>query len=234
MTITAGKVASVPCRRRSYECRTRSNWRSMNCTKRPLSCSLRKKREHIIGDKVRATIAETVTAPASVNANSVNSAPVSPFWNPIGTYTATSTPVIARRGPRSSRAASSAASNGFLPSSFMWRSTFSTTMMASSTTRPIASTSASSVGNPSPDEDGSVRPGDNLYTDSLVSVDLETGKYVCHLQYIPHDIWDLDAVSPAVLTPVTDKAGKRIPGVLHAGKSGYLYVHDAKDCSLIR
>src|ERR1700685_1078119 len=90
------------------------------------------------------------------------------------------------------------------------------------------------VGNPSPDIDGSVRPGDNLYTDSLVSVDLETGKYICHLQYIPHDIWDMDAVSPAVLTPVADKAGKQIPGVLHAGKSGYLYVHDAKDCSLIR
>jgi alcohol dehydrogenase (cytochrome c) len=90
------------------------------------------------------------------------------------------------------------------------------------------------VGNPAPDVDGSVRPGDNLYTDSLVSVDLETGKYICHLQYIPHDIWDLDAVSPAVLTPVADKAGKKIPGVLHGGKSGYLYVHDAKDCSLIR
>jgi len=41
-------------------------------------------------------------------------------------------------------------------------------------------------------------------------------------------------VSPAVLTPVADKAGKKIPGVLHAGKSGYLYVHDAKDCSVIR
>jgi alcohol dehydrogenase (cytochrome c) len=90
------------------------------------------------------------------------------------------------------------------------------------------------VGNPSPDTDGSVRPGDNLYTDSLVSVDLETGKYACHMQYIPHDLWDMDAVSPAVLTPVADNAGKTIPGVLHAGKSGYLYVHDAKDCSLIR
>src|SRR3984957_3987457 len=90
------------------------------------------------------------------------------------------------------------------------------------------------VGNPSPDDDGSVRPGDNLYTDSLVAVDLETGKYICHLQYIPHDIWDMDAVSPAVLTPVADKTGRKIPGVLHAGKSGYLYVHAAKDCSLIR
>jgi alcohol dehydrogenase (cytochrome c) len=90
------------------------------------------------------------------------------------------------------------------------------------------------VGNPSPDLDGNVRPGDNLYTDSLVSIDLDTGKYVCHLQYIPHDLWDLDSVSPAVLTPVKDNDGKTVPGVLHGGKSGYLYVHDAKDCRLIR
>jgi alcohol dehydrogenase (cytochrome c) len=90
------------------------------------------------------------------------------------------------------------------------------------------------VGNPSPDLDGAPRPGDNLYTDSLVSLDLETGKYVCHFQYIAHDVWDLDAVSPPVITNVTDKDGKTIKGVLHAGKTGHIYVHDAKDCSLIR
>src|SRR5215813_1101231 len=90
------------------------------------------------------------------------------------------------------------------------------------------------VGNPSPDLDGSPRPGDNLYTDSLVSLDLDTGKYVCHFQYIAHDVWDLDAVSPPVLVDVSDKSGKTIPGVLHAGKTGHVYVHDRKDCSLIR
>lgn len=90
------------------------------------------------------------------------------------------------------------------------------------------------VGNPSPDLDGSIRPGDNLYTDSLVSVDLETGKYSCHFQYIAHDVWDLDAVSPPVITQVKNKKGEMIKGVLHGGKSGHIYVHDAKDCSLIR
>jgi len=90
------------------------------------------------------------------------------------------------------------------------------------------------VGNPSPDLDGSNRPGDNLYTNSLVSLDLETGRYVCHFQYIAHDVWDLDAVSPAVLVDVKDKDGKTIPGVIHAGKTGHIYVHDRKDCSLIR
>jgi len=90
------------------------------------------------------------------------------------------------------------------------------------------------VGNPSPDLDGAIRPGDNLYTDSLVSLDLDTGKYVCHFQYISHDVWDLDAVSPTVLTKVAGRDGKMIDGVLHAGKTGHVYVHDAKDCSLIR
>ncbi len=90
------------------------------------------------------------------------------------------------------------------------------------------------VGNPSPDLDGSLRPGDNLYTDSLVSLDLDTGKYVCHLQYIPHDVWDFDSVSPPILVDVKDKDGKVIPGVIHAGKTGFVYVHDRKDCSLIR
>ena len=90
------------------------------------------------------------------------------------------------------------------------------------------------VGNPSPDLYGAVRPGDNLYTDSLVSLDLDTGKYVCHLQYIPHDVWDLDAVSPVVITTVLGRDGKPTKGLLHAGKTGFVYVHDAKDCSLIR
>jgi alcohol dehydrogenase (cytochrome c) len=90
------------------------------------------------------------------------------------------------------------------------------------------------VGNPSPDLDGAVRPGDNLYTNSLVSLDLDSGKYVCHFQYIAHDVWDLDAVSPPILVDVRDKSGKIIPGVIHGGKTGHIYVHDRKDCSLIR
>ena len=90
------------------------------------------------------------------------------------------------------------------------------------------------VGNPSPDLDGSIRPGDNLYTDSLVSVDLDTGKYACHFQYIAHDVWDLDAVSPPILVTAKDKDGKDVPAVIHGGKTGHVYVHNRKDCSLIR
>ncbi|RME36000.1 MAG: quinonprotein alcohol dehydrogenase [Gammaproteobacteria bacterium] len=90
------------------------------------------------------------------------------------------------------------------------------------------------VGNPSPDLYGAIRPGDNLYTDSLVAVDLETGNYICHFQYIAHDVWDLDAVSPPILTTVMDNDGNMVKGVLHGGKTGYVYVHRASDCSLIR
>ena len=90
------------------------------------------------------------------------------------------------------------------------------------------------VGNPSPDLDGSVRPGDNLFTDSLVSLDLDTGRGICYFQYIAHDLWDLDATSPTVLVDVKDNHGDLVPGVLHAGKTGHIYVHNRKDCSLIR
>jgi PQQ-dependent dehydrogenase (methanol/ethanol family) len=90
------------------------------------------------------------------------------------------------------------------------------------------------VGNPSPDLDGSLRPGDNLYTDSLVSVDLDTGNYICHFQYIAHDVWDLDAVSPPIITPVKTDTGETVKGILHGGKTGHVYVHNANDCSLIR
>ena len=104
---------------------------------------LRMKAQHI-GVSVSAMMADTVTAPASVKANSVNSAPVRPLWKPIGTKTAISTTVMAMIGPPSSRAAVLAACSGFMPSR-RWRLTFSTTRIASSTTSPIASTSASSV-----------------------------------------------------------------------------------------
>ncbi len=90
------------------------------------------------------------------------------------------------------------------------------------------------VGNPSPDLYGAERPGDNLYTDSIVAVDLETGKYKWHYQYVAHDVWDLDAVSPPILVDAKDKNGKVIPAVIHGGKTGHIYVHDRSNGNLIR
>ena len=90
------------------------------------------------------------------------------------------------------------------------------------------------VGNPSPDLYGAERPGDNLYTDSIVAVDLNTDNYKWHYQYVAHDVWDLDAVSPPILVDVKDKNGKMIPGVIHGGKTGHIYVHDRSNGNLIR
>ena len=90
------------------------------------------------------------------------------------------------------------------------------------------------VGNPSPDLYGAIRPGDNLYTNSMVAVSLDTGEYKWHSQYIAHDVWDLDAVSPVILTEAKDKAGKMRKVAIHGGKTGHVYVHDRATGELIR
>jgi PQQ-dependent dehydrogenase (methanol/ethanol family) len=90
------------------------------------------------------------------------------------------------------------------------------------------------VGNPSPDLYGTERPGDNLYTDSIVAVDLNTGAYKWHYQYVAHDVWDLDAVSPVILTEAKDKNGATRKVAIHGGKTGHVYVHDRATGELIR
>ena len=85
------------------------------------------------------------------------------------------------------------------------------------------------VGNPSPDLDGSVRPGDNLYTDAIVAIDATTGKTKWYYQTVPHDVWDLDAVSPPVVTTLD---GKKV--VVHAVKTGWVYVVNATTGKLVR
>ncbi len=85
------------------------------------------------------------------------------------------------------------------------------------------------VGNPSPDLDGGIRPGDNLYTDCIVAIDASTGKTKWYYQTVPHDVWDLDAVSPPVVTTI---AGKKV--VVHAGKTAWVYVLDAATGKLVR
>jgi glucose dehydrogenase len=90
------------------------------------------------------------------------------------------------------------------------------------------------VGNPSPDLYGAIRPGDNLYTNSMVAVDLDKGTYKWHYQYIAHDVWDLDAVSPVILTEAKGKDGKNRKVAIHGGKTGFVYVHDRATGELIR
>jgi alcohol dehydrogenase (cytochrome c) len=90
------------------------------------------------------------------------------------------------------------------------------------------------AGNPSPDLYGAERPGDNLYTNAMVAIDLDKGTYKWHFQYIAHDVWDLDAVSPAILTQVRDASGKMVDAVLHGGKTGHVYIHERATGKLIR
>jgi glucose dehydrogenase len=88
------------------------------------------------------------------------------------------------------------------------------------------------IGNPSPQMDDVTRPGDNLYTVSLVALDVETGKLRWYYQQVPHDMWGLDVASPPVLFDA-EVDGQRIPAVAEAGKTGWLYVLDRRDGKLL-
>lgn len=81
------------------------------------------------------------------------------------------------------------------------------------------------VGNPSPQMDDTTRPGDNLYTVSLVALDVETGRLRWYHQQVPHDVWGYDVASPPVLLDL-EIDGRPVKAVAQAGKTGWLYLHD--------
>jgi alcohol dehydrogenase (cytochrome c) len=85
-----------------------------------------------------------------------------------------------------------------------------------------------STGNAGPDLDGSVRKGDNLFTSSMVALDVKTGKYRWHFQQVHHDIWDFDAPSPVVLFDV-ELNGKMRKGIAEISKTGWVYILDRID-----
>ena len=72
---------------------------------------------------------------------------------------------------------------------------------------------------------GGWRPGDNLYSDSLVALDARTGRRVWHFQMIHHDLWEWDNVGPPTLGDITVN-GKRIKAVMQPNKNAFLYVLD--------
>jgi alcohol dehydrogenase (cytochrome c) len=81
------------------------------------------------------------------------------------------------------------------------------------------------TGNAGPDNNGSVRAGNNLFTASMVALDLKTGKLKWYYQMVHHDIWDYDAPSPTVLFDTTI-GGKTVHGIGEAEKTGWLYLLD--------
>jgi PQQ-dependent dehydrogenase (methanol/ethanol family) len=91
-----------------------------------------------------------------------------------------------------------------------------------------------STGNPSPDLFGGPRPGDNLYTDSIVAIDAASGKIKWYYQEVPHDVWDLDAVSPVVLFDTVDASGAKVAALGEAGKTGWYYILNRDTGKLIR
>ncbi len=82
-----------------------------------------------------------------------------------------------------------------------------------------------STGNAGADYNGSLRKGDNLFTASIVALDVKTGKYGWHFQEVHHDIWDYDAPNPVVLFDIKYK-GKQRKALAQAGKTGWVYILD--------
>ncbi|HSV71884.1 MAG TPA: PQQ-binding-like beta-propeller repeat protein [Methylibium sp.] len=87
-------------------------------------------------------------------------------------------------------------------------------------------------GNPSPQMADASRPGDNLYTASLIALDLQTGRRVWHYQQVPHDRWGYDVASSPVLIEL-QRGGQRVPAVAQASKLGWVYVHDRSSGKLL-
>ena len=89
------------------------------------------------------------------------------------------------------------------------------------------------TGNPWPDFYGGDRPGDNLYSDSLIAVDLATGEMQWHFQFTPHDVWDWDAQEPPLLLEL-EIDGQMRKVVVQANRNGFYYVLDRTTGTFIR
>ncbi len=81
------------------------------------------------------------------------------------------------------------------------------------------------TGNPGPDWNGDNRSGDNLYSDSMLAVDVDTGKLKWYFQYTPWDVHDWDAVQVPVLADLMFR-GKPRKLLLHANRNGFFYALD--------
>ncbi len=88
------------------------------------------------------------------------------------------------------------------------------------------------TGNPVPMFDPTYRPGDNLYTNSAISWDPDTGKMNWFFQYTPGDMWDYDAVGTHIL--IDDVvAGQPRKLVVHSGRNGFLYTMERSNGQMV-
>src|SRR4029077_18960840 len=82
------------------------------------------------------------------------------------------------------------------------------------------------IGNPGPDWNGDKRAGDNLYTESVVALDADTGSLRWHFQFTPSGAYDYDAVQIPVLADLTLSSGATARVMLWANRNGFFYVLD--------
>lgn len=81
------------------------------------------------------------------------------------------------------------------------------------------------IAGPAPNYYGGGRPGDNVFGNSIVAVEAETGEYLWHFQTVHHDLWDIDLPSGGALFDVIVD-GQRVPGLTHVGKASFVFVLD--------
>ena len=81
------------------------------------------------------------------------------------------------------------------------------------------------TGNPAPDWNADVRPGDNLYTDSVIALNPDNGELEWHFQFTPHDWWDWDSVQIPVLVDM-EFEGEQRKVILWGNRNAFFYVLD--------
>lgn len=79
------------------------------------------------------------------------------------------------------------------------------------------------VAGPSPNYYGGDRPGSNLFANSVVAIDAESGEYLWHFQTVHHDLWDSDQPSPPVLLDI-EHNGVTVPALALVGKTSYMFI----------
>lgn len=106
-----------------------------------------------------------------------------------------------------------------------WHWTGNTGVWTQITADPVAGLVYLPVESPTVDEYGGNRLGDNLFAESLVAVDLKTGKYKWHFQFVHHPIWDHDMSSaPLLIDTVVEGTPRKLVAV--PSKQGWLYTFD--------
>jgi alcohol dehydrogenase (cytochrome c) len=88
------------------------------------------------------------------------------------------------------------------------------------------------TGNPGPDWNGDMREGDNLFSNSLLAVNPETGERLWHFQFTPHDVWDYDGNTQIFLVDV-ERNGQVTKAIVQPNRNGFFYIIDRSDGSFI-